>query len=464
MPEAQSTVTDLSLYAAGIAAITELHDLPRMRSLRSLNLHCNELTSITHIDHLLQLTYINLSSNRIEAMSGLQHLTELRTLDLSCNRISLIDGLSTLQQLQRLLLSYNRIGSLAGLIQAHSGALTHFEAYGNQIGLLREAEYFTGLPALRTVVLSRHGATNPVCELPTYRDAMTTLIPQLCTLDDVATGATNRASTNATNGVTAGGARSYLDPPPAPHQPLRLAPTQTPHIDRAMGTLRAERRAVGVSGKQELLATLRHELRLERIESTLGIHDLAAACASAAPLPLNVTTSSQPGRQERGQREGGQQPRPDATAHDCAQGHVPRARRELRLDGVGAAPRMRMGDEDGSVLCKAGLVSTSGAGAASHDFRGVNERCCNSRGCAKRGGKLGERCEWRGAASSGRCGDGDCDGADGEEREEEKEEEEKEEEGEGDVDCDVDGSDESQYLDSNRSESASSVAEVTPSH
>ena len=160
---AQSSVMDLSLYDAGIATIAELHDLPQMRSLRSLNLHCNRISTITQLEHLTQLTYLNLSSNQVDSMSGLHTLAQLRTLDLSCNRIALIDGLATLPELQRLLLSYNRIGSLAGLVQCHGGALSHFEAYGNQIALLRDAEYLRGLPALRNVVLARHGATNPMC-------------------------------------------------------------------------------------------------------------------------------------------------------------------------------------------------------------------------------------------------------------------------------------------------------------
>ena len=201
-------LADLSLYAAGIKTIAELHDLPRMRALRSLNLHCNELTAITQIDHLTNLTYLNLSSNRIEAMGGLHTLTELRTLDLSCNRIVLIDGLAMLQQLQRLLLSYNHIASLAGLVQAHGSALSHFEAYGNRISLLREAEYFRGLPALRAVVLMRHGATNPVCGEPNYRCTLSTLLPQLCTLDDLSTG--------TAEGVTA--SRPTVAPPSAPPQ------------------------------------------------------------------------------------------------------------------------------------------------------------------------------------------------------------------------------------------------------
>ena len=186
---APSSARELHLFDAGIASLSELVELPRMLSLRSLNLHCNRVERISHLESLTQLRSLNLSSNLIEVMAGLHTLTQLHALDLSCNRIRLIDGLATLRNLRRLLLSFNRIASLAGLVQCHGGALEHFEAYGNRIALLREAEYLRGLPRLTEVVLRRHGQDNPLCREPGYRERLLVLLPFVRVIDDARTPA-----------------------------------------------------------------------------------------------------------------------------------------------------------------------------------------------------------------------------------------------------------------------------------
>ena len=164
--EAEST--SLSLLNEGVISLEGLPQISaRPARLTSINLHCNRISTIGGLDHLGScLTSLNLSSNRIQVMGGLCHLRRLETLDLSCNEISAIDDLAALGSLRRLLLSYNRISSLAGLLQSHGGPLEALEAYGNQISLLREAEYLRGLPRLGSLVLFRHGATNPVCGEP----------------------------------------------------------------------------------------------------------------------------------------------------------------------------------------------------------------------------------------------------------------------------------------------------------
>ena len=190
MPEVPSATTrELSMYDAGISALSELAELPRMTSLRSLNLHCNRIDKISHLEPLTQLQSLNLSSNLIEAITGLHSLTQLQSLDLSCNRINMIDGLATLRLLRRLLLSFNRISSFAGLVQCHGGALAHFEAYGNRVALLREAEYLRGLPRLEEAILRRHGQDNPICRQPGYRERLIGLLPTLRVLDDALTPA-----------------------------------------------------------------------------------------------------------------------------------------------------------------------------------------------------------------------------------------------------------------------------------
>ena len=75
-------------------------------------------------------------------------------------------------------------------MQCHDGQRAHFEAYGNRIALIREAEYLRGLPMLAEVVLRRHGQDNPVCREPGYREKVLTLLPGLQTIDDESTTGT----------------------------------------------------------------------------------------------------------------------------------------------------------------------------------------------------------------------------------------------------------------------------------
>ena len=79
--EPPSSVTELSLYDAGVTALSELHDLPSMTSLRSLNLHSNRVARISHLEPLVRLRSLNLSSNQIEVMEGLHALRQLAKRD-----------------------------------------------------------------------------------------------------------------------------------------------------------------------------------------------------------------------------------------------------------------------------------------------------------------------------------------------------------------------------------------------
>ena len=118
-----------------------------------LNLHCNR---ITQPPWWPAAGVLSLSSNRIEAMGGLHALVRLQTLDLACNRIRIIDGLAAWVA-RRLLLADTALASLAGPCSA--GQPARFEAHGNRIALVREAEYLRGLPLLSAVVLAATART-----------------------------------------------------------------------------------------------------------------------------------------------------------------------------------------------------------------------------------------------------------------------------------------------------------------
>ena len=352
---ADAAKRELSIFDAGIGSLGELTELPRMLSLQSLNLHCNRVQQMSNLESLTQLRSLNLSSNLIEVMGGMHTLTQLQTLDLSCNRIRLIDGLATLRNLRRLLLSFNRISSLAGLVQCHGSALEHFEAYGNRVALLREAEYLRGLPGLTEVVLRRHGQDNPMCREAAYRERLVLLLPTLQRLDDASTPAGELAlekarqpalplsavlsecgvsaigdaqhdkadaggsgglgltakidsvSSMASAAAAAGRGGDGTKPPGGSAAASSVAPSHTPHIDKTFEALRARRQseansavsaparlaergeceaapvggAAGGAAPNPLLQSLQTEIRLERLETTLGLHAVQSAVQRA---------------------------------------------------------------------------------------------------------------------------------------------------------------------------------------
>jgi len=129
-----STVDELSelhLYDKNIVSLGQIRNLSLCSKLQDLSLHCNAITSVSHLDSLSSLTSLNLSSNKISKIEGLSHLVRLTTLNLSCNevmaiitatlradsiaQIRCVEGLDELRSLKILVLSYNKITSLEGL-------------------------------------------------------------------------------------------------------------------------------------------------------------------------------------------------------------------------------------------------------------------------------------------------------------------------------------------------------------
>ena len=193
--EPPSSVTELSLYDAGVTALSELHDLPSMTSLRSLNLHSNRVARISHLEPLVRLRSLNLSSNQIEVMEGLHALRQLEVLDLSCNRIRMIDGLAALGQLRRLLLG-TRIDTWRGSCGAGAARSSTSRRTATRSPSCRPS---TSAGCQR----SRGGAAAPrlaYLPLPGYRDHVLWL-PRLRRLDGKATAAADFATAPAAAAV-----------------------------------------------------------------------------------------------------------------------------------------------------------------------------------------------------------------------------------------------------------------------
>ncbi|XP_063155511.1 leucine-rich repeat and coiled-coil domain-containing protein 1 [Candoia aspera] len=174
---------ELSLMDKGIKSLAEL---PLSSELHTLNLHCNLISRIERLDHLLNLQHLDLSSNRIRWIEGLSHLANLRTLNLACNLITKVEGLENLFNLTKLNLSYNRIDDLSGLLHLRgpSCKINHIELHSNCINNVNHLlQCLSGLQYLTNLTLEKNGKSNPVCAKIGYREILLQALPQLTILD-----------------------------------------------------------------------------------------------------------------------------------------------------------------------------------------------------------------------------------------------------------------------------------------
>ncbi|KAB0357143.1 hypothetical protein FD754_001299 [Muntiacus muntjak] len=166
--------------------LCSISELSLDSALHAINLHCNNISKITSIDHIWNLQHLDLSSNQISQIEGLNTLTKLCTLNLSCNLITRIEGLEALTNLTRLNLSYNHINDLSGLMPLHGikHKLRYIDLHSNCIDSIHHLLQCTvGLHFLTNLILEKNGEDNPVCHLPGYRAVMLQTLPQLRILD-----------------------------------------------------------------------------------------------------------------------------------------------------------------------------------------------------------------------------------------------------------------------------------------
>ncbi|XP_077208120.1 leucine-rich repeat and coiled-coil domain-containing protein 1 isoform X3 [Paroedura picta] len=174
---------ELSLMDRGVKSLVEI---PLSSELQTLNLHCNQISRIEGLDHLLNLQHLDLSSNCIHQIEGLSSLANLQILNLSCNLITKVEGLEKLFNLMRLNLSYNRIHDLTGLlhIRGPSYKISHLELHSNCISNINHLLHcLTGLQYLTHLTLEKNGKNNPLCARTDYREILLQALPQLTILD-----------------------------------------------------------------------------------------------------------------------------------------------------------------------------------------------------------------------------------------------------------------------------------------
>ncbi|KAI8504572.1 leucine rich repeat [Branchiostoma belcheri] len=175
--------TELCLIDANI---TSLLSVPLSQSIQVLNLHCNQISQIENLQHLVNLRHLDLSSNQITRIEGLGSLVNLRSLNLACNLIRVVDGLQGLRSLSRVNISYNQVEDLSGFRQLSGSGfrLSHVELHGNQLTSINHVvQCLMGCTDLTDLTLMHDGKGNPVCSTSDYRETVLSLIPQVQVLD-----------------------------------------------------------------------------------------------------------------------------------------------------------------------------------------------------------------------------------------------------------------------------------------
>ncbi|XP_074062953.1 leucine-rich repeat and coiled-coil domain-containing protein 1 isoform X1 [Macrotis lagotis] len=167
-------------------ALGSLLEVSLSSKLHSINLHCNNISKIEGLCHILNLRHLDLSSNQISRIEGLSTLTNLCTLNLACNFITKVEGLERLLNLTRLNLSYNHIHDLQGFLclRGTRHKISHIDLHSNYISSIHHLlQCMVGLHFLTNLTLEKNGNNNPICDQPGYRGIILQTLPQLTVLD-----------------------------------------------------------------------------------------------------------------------------------------------------------------------------------------------------------------------------------------------------------------------------------------
>lgn len=174
----------VSRIGAGIISLYQVPELQQFLNITSLCLHANNITRIEGLERVgATLTDLNLSSNALVVIDGLSGLSNLRSLNLASNKLPDVHGLEGLSSLSSLNLSYNFITSLSGVssLQGPLCSLSTLSIKQNQLKKLQDFAVLVGCIKLREL----HVDGNPVCQVPNYRQALASVLPQITQLDSL---------------------------------------------------------------------------------------------------------------------------------------------------------------------------------------------------------------------------------------------------------------------------------------
>ncbi|XP_066480968.1 leucine-rich repeat and coiled-coil domain-containing protein 1 [Tiliqua scincoides] len=269
--------------------IRSLADLPLSLELHTLNLHCNQISRIERLGHLLNLQHLDLSSNCIQRIEGLSALANLRTLNLSCNLITKVEGLGKLFNLTKLNLSYNRICDLMGLLDLRGAKckISHIELHSNCISNVNHLlQCLTGLQYLTNLSLEKSGKSNPVCAKTGYREILLQALPQLTILDgrNIFGEPVNLMETNASDLKCLEGLLDCLTSSSSPKYDEETCvnlPVITPHIDQVLAKFR-QRQSIpnwpatssstdAISSSEPERINFDNDMRIKKLENQISL-------------------------------------------------------------------------------------------------------------------------------------------------------------------------------------------------
>jgi internalin A len=149
------SLTNLTTLHLDWNKITDISFLGSLTNLTTLNLACNQITDISFLGSLTNLTTLNLTCNQISDISFLGSLTNLTTLDLTGNQISDFSILGSLTNLTTLCLYRNRISDYSFL-----GSLTNLTALDLCHNKITDISFLGPLTNLTTLNLNYNQITD----------------------------------------------------------------------------------------------------------------------------------------------------------------------------------------------------------------------------------------------------------------------------------------------------------------
>jgi internalin A len=173
------SLTNLTSLSLSNNQISDISFLQSLTNLTELDLRGNQISDITSLQSLTNLTELDLRGNQISDITSLQFLTHLTELDLRNNQISDITSLQFLTHLKKLDLHNNQISDITPL-----QSLTHFkklDLHNNQISDITPLQSLTHLKKLdlRDNQISDH---TPLLSLTNLTELKLSITPEHKTL------------------------------------------------------------------------------------------------------------------------------------------------------------------------------------------------------------------------------------------------------------------------------------------
>ncbi|CAL6076587.1 Conserved_hypothetical protein [Hexamita inflata] len=139
----KSSNSSITKFTVNSCDLTDLSGIQVMKQLTELNMSFNQITDINQLAPLVNITSLDLGKNNIEDISVIQNFKKLKQLDLSENLFDNISSLKNLLQMQVLDLSYNNLKSVSDLqaltniiqLNISMNQITNIDALANMIKL-----------------------------------------------------------------------------------------------------------------------------------------------------------------------------------------------------------------------------------------------------------------------------------------------------------------------------------------